>query len=69
MRADWNDSSWPEAGVQLPVGQISKSCPALIRKIFPAVKGGLEVVAERGGDAIIIANAAVVVSLDDCAPG
>ncbi len=30
-----------------------------------AVKGGLEVPAESGGDAIIIANAAVVVSLDD----
>jgi len=29
------------------------------------VKGGLEVPAESGGDAIIIANAAVVVSLDD----
>ena len=34
-----------------------------------AVKGGLEVAAEGGGDAIIIANAAVVVSLDDGAPG
>ena len=30
-----------------------------------AVKGGLEIPAEQGGDAIIIANAAVVVSLDD----
>ena len=30
-----------------------------------AVVGGLEVPAERGSDAIIIANAAVVVSLDD----
>ena len=34
-----------------------------------AVKGGLEVAAERGGDAIIIANAAVIVSLDDGKPG
>jgi uncharacterized protein (TIGR02058 family) len=34
-----------------------------------AVKGGLEVAAERGGDAIIIANAAVIVSLDDGASG
>jgi uncharacterized protein (TIGR02058 family) len=34
-----------------------------------AVKGGLEVAAERGGDAIIIANAAVIVSLDDGAAG
>jgi uncharacterized protein (TIGR02058 family) len=30
-----------------------------------AVKGGLEIAAESGGDAIIIANAAVIVSLDD----
>jgi hypothetical protein len=28
------------------------------------VKGGLEVLAEQGGDSILIANAAVVVSLD-----
>ena len=34
-----------------------------------AVKGGLEVPAEGGGDAIIIANAAVIVSLDDRAAG
>ena len=34
-----------------------------------AVKGGLEVPAEHGGDAIIIANAAVIVSLDDGALG
>ncbi len=30
-----------------------------------AVKGGLEIPAESGGDAIIIANAAVIVSLDN----
>jgi uncharacterized protein (TIGR02058 family) len=30
-----------------------------------AIKGGLEVPAENGGDAIIIANAAVIVSMDD----
>jgi uncharacterized protein (TIGR02058 family) len=30
-----------------------------------AVKGGLEIAAEQGGDAIIIANAAVIVSFDD----
>jgi uncharacterized protein (TIGR02058 family) len=30
-----------------------------------AVKGGLEIPPESGGDAIIIANAAVIVSLDD----
>ena len=34
-----------------------------------AVKGGLEIPAEQGNDAIIIANAAVVVSLDDGKPG
>jgi uncharacterized protein (TIGR02058 family) len=34
-----------------------------------AVKGGLEIVDERGGDAILIANAAVIVSLDDGTPG
>jgi uncharacterized protein (TIGR02058 family) len=34
-----------------------------------AVKGGLEIAAESGGDAIIIANAAVIVSLDDGASG
>jgi uncharacterized protein (TIGR02058 family) len=34
-----------------------------------AVKGGLEIPAEQGGDAIIIANAAVIVSLDDGTPG
>jgi uncharacterized protein (TIGR02058 family) len=33
-----------------------------------AVKGGLEIPAEQGGDSIIIANAAVIVSLDDGAP-
>src|SRR5258705_12950552 len=34
-----------------------------------AVKGGLEIPAEQGGDAIIIANAAVIGSLDDGVPG
>jgi uncharacterized protein (TIGR02058 family) len=34
-----------------------------------AVKGGLEIPAESGGDAITIANAAVLVSLDDGKPG
>src|ERR1043166_5456869 len=34
-----------------------------------AVKGGLEIPAESGSDAIIIANAAVIVSLDDGASG
>ncbi len=30
-----------------------------------AVEGGLEIPAESGGDAILVANAAVIVSLDD----
>jgi hypothetical protein len=30
-----------------------------------AVKGGLEIPAEQGTDSILIANAAVIVSLDD----
>jgi len=34
-----------------------------------AVKGGLEVPAESGTDAILIANAAVIVSFDDDRPG
>jgi len=34
-----------------------------------AVKGGLEIPAEQGGDSIIIANAAVIVSLDDGVSG
>ena len=34
-----------------------------------AVRGGLEIPAEQGSDAIIIANAAVIVSLDDGAAG
>ena len=34
-----------------------------------AVKGGLEIPAEQGGDSILIANAAVIVSFDDGKPG
>jgi len=34
-----------------------------------AVKGGLEVPAEQGGDSILIANAAVIVSLEHAAAG
>jgi uncharacterized protein (TIGR02058 family) len=33
-----------------------------------AVRGGLEIPAEQGGDGILIANAAVIVSLDDGKP-
>ena len=34
-----------------------------------AVKGGLEIPAQSGGDLTMIANAAVIVSLDDGAAG
>ena len=34
-----------------------------------AVKGGLEIPSDRGTDPILIANAAVIVSLDDDTPG
>jgi uncharacterized protein (TIGR02058 family) len=44
---------------ELPYGTVTVS----------AVKGGLKVDDERGGDAIIIANAAVIVSLDDGTTG
>ena len=40
---------------ELPYGTVTVS----------AVKGGLEIPAESGGESIIIANAAVIVSLDD----
>lgn len=40
---------------ELPYGKVTVT----------AEKGGLEIPAESGGDAIIIANAAVMVSLDD----
>jgi uncharacterized protein (TIGR02058 family) len=44
---------------ELPYGTVTVS----------AVQGGLKVDDEHGGDAIIIANAAVIVSLDDGKPG
>ena len=40
---------------ELPYGKVTVT----------AEKGGLEITAESGGDAILIANAAVIVSLDD----
>ena len=40
---------------ELPYGKVTVT----------AEKGGLEILAESGGDAILIANAAVIVSLDD----
>jgi uncharacterized protein (TIGR02058 family) len=46
-------------GKELPYGTVTVT----------AVKGGLEIPAEQGGDSIIIANAAVIVSLDDGTPG
>ncbi len=50
---------WTAVAKELPYGTVTVT----------AVKGGLEIPAEQGGDAIIIANAAVIVSLDDGAPG
>lgn len=44
-----------EVAKELPYGKVT----------VIAVKGGLEIPAQSGGDAIIIANAAVIVSLDD----
>lgn len=44
---------------ELPYGKVTVN----------AVPGGLEIPAERGDDAILIANAAVVVSLDDDSGG
>ena len=43
---------------ELPYGKVTVT----------AVKGGLEIPAEGGGDAITIANAAVIVSLEDDKP-
>jgi uncharacterized protein (TIGR02058 family) len=40
---------------ELPYGKVTVT----------AVQGGLEIPAEQGGDSIVIANAAVMVSLDD----
>ena len=44
---------------ELPYGTVTVS----------AVGGGLEIPAEQGADSILIANAAVIVSLDDGTPG
>src|SRR6202022_3000597 len=49
----------PAVAKELPYGTVTVT----------AVKGGLEIPAESGGDAIIITNAAVIVSLDDGLPG
>ena len=45
-------------GKELPYGTVTVT----------AVKGGLEIPAESGGDAILIANAAVIVSVEDDKP-
>jgi uncharacterized protein (TIGR02058 family) len=46
------------------IDAVAKELPYGTVKVT-AVKGGLEIPAEQGVDAIIIANAAVLVSLDD----
>jgi uncharacterized protein (TIGR02058 family) len=51
----------PEA---VDTGAVAKELPYGTVTVT-AVKGGLEIPAESGGDSIIIANAGVVVSLDD----
>jgi uncharacterized protein (TIGR02058 family) len=43
---------------------VAKELPYGTAKVT-AVKGGLEIPAESGGDSILIANAAVIVSFDD----
>ena len=45
----------PAVAKELPYGTVTVT----------AVKGGLEIPSSDGGDAILIANAAVIVSLDD----
>ena len=53
----------PDPGA-VDTAAVAKELPYGTVKVT-AVKGGLEIPAESGGDAIIIANAAVIVSLDD----
>jgi GxGxDxHG motif protein len=54
---------------------VSSSAAAVAKELpygtvtVTAVKGGLEIAAEQGGDTIIIANAAVIVGLDDSTTG
>jgi uncharacterized protein (TIGR02058 family) len=57
----------PDPGA-VDTSAVAKELPYGTVKVT-AVKGGLEIPAEQGGDAIIIANAAVIVSLDDATPG
>jgi uncharacterized protein (TIGR02058 family) len=53
----------PDPGA-VDAAAVAKELPYGTVKVT-AVKGGLEIPAEQGSDAIIIANAAVIVSLDD----
>jgi uncharacterized protein (TIGR02058 family) len=53
----------PEPGA-VDTAAVAKELPYGVVTVT-AVKGGLEIPAESGGDAIVIANAAVIVSLDD----
>jgi uncharacterized protein (TIGR02058 family) len=50
-----DDVDTAEVAKELPYGTVTVT----------AVKGGLDIPAESGGDGILIANAAVLVSLDD----
>jgi uncharacterized protein (TIGR02058 family) len=49
-----DDVDTAEVARELPYGTVKVS----------AVKGGLEVPAEQGGDSILIANAAIIVNID-----
>ncbi|HEX5957914.1 MAG TPA: Lin0512 family protein [Hyphomicrobiaceae bacterium] len=56
----------PDPG-SVDTAAVAKELPYGTVKVT-AVKGGLEIPAEQGGDAIVIANAAVIVSLEDGKP-
>ena len=64
------DDMFVEVTVAVPnpesvdIAAVAKELPYGIVTVT-AVKGGLEVAAASGGDAIVIANAAVIVSIDD----
>jgi len=57
----------PDPGA-VDTSAVAKELPYGTVKVT-AVKGGLEIPAEQGTDAILIANAAVIVSFDDEKPG
>ena len=66
--ADLAHVRWPGPKRAIDTSAVAKELPYGMVTVT-VVKGGLEIPAEQGGDAIIIANAAVIVSLDDGASG